>query len=318
MAVDAGVDSRAGNRMTGSTRTGARAAGLLAVALVMLAACSSTKSTGTTTGTGRTASTSSATTGRAKALPTGTYVALGSSFAAGPGIPPVDDQYCARSTDDYPHQVAAALHLTLVDVTCSAATTADFTQPQGPKPPQLDAITADTGLVTINMGGNDIGFSGSSLSCSSKAAAQQPCQLPTPDVTDQKAAAMTAALVSAIHQVQQKAPKAQIYVVSYLDVYPDPGRSCPPDNLISDADSATIQHMGVVLNDATRAAAVQAHVPFVDAYAASKGHDICSGKDQRDVEGAKVENTGYNYHPNPAGMTEYTKVVLAAIRGGSS
>ncbi len=304
---------RAGRRSSRVLRPIGGAIGVVVV-LVTVVGCSSTKSSKAIAG-GPSSTAASPT----AALPRGaTYVALGSSFGAGPGIPPVDDQFCARSTMDYPHQVAETLGLRPVDVTCSSATTANFTQPQGPKAPQLDAITSDTALVTINMGGNDIGFSASSLSCATKAAAGQPCDLPTPEVTRQKAAAMTDALVAAIGQIQQKAPKARVYVVSYLDVYPDPGRSCPPDNPISDADSATIAAMGVVLNDATRTAATRAHVPFVDAYTATKGHDICSGKDVRDVEGAKVENTGFTYHPNPRGMAAYAKLVVAAVTGRSS
>jgi lysophospholipase L1-like esterase len=249
------------------------------------------------------------------ALPTGPYVALGSSFAAGPGIPPQDDANCARSKADYPHQVAQQLGLTVVDVTCSAATTDNFTQPQGTAPPQLDAITADTGLVTITMGGNDIGYSVTSLSCLSKANAGQPCDPPAPDATLQATTKMTAALVSTIRTIQQRAPHAQIYVVPYLDVYPEPGRSCPPDNPISDDSSRTIANMGATLADGMRAAADQTGVRYVDVYDASKGHDVCSGKDTRFVEGAKVENTGLNYHPNPAGMAEYTKLIVAAVQG---
>jgi hypothetical protein len=289
----------------------------------MLVGCSSgSSSSGVAGGSPATpvapaASTPATATAATDAPPSGPYVALGSSFAAGPGITPVDDQFCARSTMDYPHQVATALGLTLVDVTCSAATTDHFTQNQGPKPPQLDAITPDTGLVTINMGGNDIGYSASSLSCSSKAAAGQPCDVPTPAATQERAMAMTAALVSAIQQIQQTAPKAKIYVVTYLDVYPDPARSCPPDNLISDADSAIIAAMGVTLNEATRAAADQTHVSFVDAYAASKGHDVCSGAGQQFVQGAVLTMPGINYHPDPAGEAAYAKVVVDAVRHGS-
>jgi hypothetical protein len=48
-----------------------------------------------------------------------TYVALGSSFAAGPGIAPVVQKAALRSGRNYPHQVAERLSLRLVDVTCT-------------------------------------------------------------------------------------------------------------------------------------------------------------------------------------------------------
>jgi lysophospholipase L1-like esterase len=217
---------------------------------------------------------------------------------------------------DYPHQVAAQLGLALVDVTCSSATTANFTAAQGDAPPQLDAITPDTGLVTITMGGNDIGYSATSLSCYPLAAKGQSCHLPTADATAAAAATMTDSLAATIGTIQQKAPHAKIYVVSYLRVYPDPARSCDPENPISDDDSATIAAMGKTLNDAMHAAADRAHVPFVDAYAAGTGHDICSGREIRWVEGAVVENPGFTYHPNTAGMAAYTKLVTDAVHNG--
>src|ERR1700712_5265347 len=54
------------------------------------------------------------------------YVAMGSSYAAGPGIDPVEQPRtrCGRSTRNYAHQLAGRRSLTLVDVSCGGATTA--------------------------------------------------------------------------------------------------------------------------------------------------------------------------------------------------
>ena len=54
------------------------------------------------------------------------YVAMGSSFAAGPGLPtrvPGSPRRAGRSTGNYAHIVARALSLDLYDVTFSGATT---------------------------------------------------------------------------------------------------------------------------------------------------------------------------------------------------
>jgi hypothetical protein len=53
------------------------------------------------------------------------YVALGSSFAAGPGIA-TQLGSCGRSNNNYSHLVAAALGLTPTDVSCNGATTANI------------------------------------------------------------------------------------------------------------------------------------------------------------------------------------------------
>src|SRR3954471_15153979 len=95
------------------------------------------------------------------------YVALGDSYSAGPLIPTTDlAGGCARSDHNYPSLLAARLHVArLVDVTCSGASTADLTHVQRPfqgarVPPQLDAVTPHTDLVTVGIGGNDLDLFG--------------------------------------------------------------------------------------------------------------------------------------------------------------
>jgi len=90
------------------------------------------------------------------------YVALGSSMAAGPGISPRADgsPYLAgRSARNYPHLVAARLGLDLVDVTYSGATAAHvLTASQNGARPQIDALDGSEALVTVTIGGNDVGY----------------------------------------------------------------------------------------------------------------------------------------------------------------
>jgi len=52
---------------------------------------------------------------------------------------------------------ASACSLSLVDVTCSGATTADVLRAgQFDQPAQLDAVSDETQLVTVTIGGNDV------------------------------------------------------------------------------------------------------------------------------------------------------------------
>jgi lysophospholipase L1-like esterase len=108
------------------------------------------------------------------------YVAPGSSYAAGPGIPTQSGGVCTRSSHNYPNLVAAKLKLSLVDVACSGTTTANvLTTSQGTNPPQVDAVTYDTSLVTFTVGGNDIGYTATVFSCGMAGAActSDPAQL---------------------------------------------------------------------------------------------------------------------------------------------
>jgi lysophospholipase L1-like esterase len=95
--------------------------------------------------------------------------ALGSSFAAGPGIEPIADPTAVRSERNYAHQLAERLGARLVDLTVSGATTANILDtPQQMVsghvyPPQIDGVPADADVVTITAGGNDLQFAGAML-----------------------------------------------------------------------------------------------------------------------------------------------------------
>src|SRR4051812_2318594 len=99
------------------------------------------------------------------------YVALGDSYAAGPVIPLQIQPYgCLKSDHNYAHLAAPQLTpLALRDPSCSGAETDDMTQAQGvspgPNPPQFNSLGSDTTLVTLQIGGNDIGFSGIAEGC---------------------------------------------------------------------------------------------------------------------------------------------------------
>ena len=90
------------------------------------------------------------------------YVALGSSMAAGPGIRPSAPGApfgSGRSARNYAHLVAEQLNLDLVDVTFSGATTAHvLAERQRSAQPQVDALDGSEELVTITIGGNDVGY----------------------------------------------------------------------------------------------------------------------------------------------------------------
>ena len=62
---------------------------------------------------------------------------------------------CGRSDRNYPNLIAAQFELTLTDVTCGAATIPNVVDTaQGDNPPQLQALSATTDLVTVTVGGN--------------------------------------------------------------------------------------------------------------------------------------------------------------------
>ncbi|MFT4010259.1 MAG: SGNH/GDSL hydrolase family protein [Nocardioidaceae bacterium] len=196
------------------------------------------------------------------------YVATGDSYSAGPLIATTESQTgCFRSDHNYPHLLAERLKATLVDVTCSAAETKDYAGRQHTLPgpvvaPQLKAVTPDTDLVTVGIGGNDFGLFIQGISSGAAPAAG----------TVDKIGARVRRVLEAVHA---KAPEATVVLVGYPRLV-DPGTRCP--RRLS-ADS-TLLHTSIQvqreLNRAMRRAATATDSRFIDMFALSKGHGICS------------------------------------------
>ena len=103
------------------------------------------------------------------------YVALGDSYSSGEGSfnPNLAGGACHRSSDSYPHYLANTENLDLPDLqACSGAVTDDFYVPNPNRPgeiAQLDPINDYTEVVTLTIGGNDIGFTDIAKECANYA-----------------------------------------------------------------------------------------------------------------------------------------------------
>jgi hypothetical protein len=167
------------------------------------------------------------------------YVALGSSFAAGPGVgerAPDSPALCIRSATNYPHLVAQARQLDLTDVTCSGATALNVLDGgQFFQPPQVDALKFTTQLVTVTVGDNDVDYLGNLFgwSCQHDPAAVPflwrragVCTVTSDAEVDTELAALPARLDQIAQQVRQRSPHAHLVFVDYTTVLPHSG-SCP-------------------------------------------------------------------------------------------
>ncbi len=260
--------------------------------------------------------------GAAAAAAAATYTALGDSYAAGPLIPnqSLNPLGCLRSDHNYAHLTAAAKGLTLTDVSCSGATTADMTEAQnvepGPNPPQFNGLSASTEIVSLTIGGNDIGFSEILESCITYNPFSTPCKDKyDPGGHDQLAEriANTAPKVAAVLQgIHTRSPDARVFVVDYPDILPS-GSGCWPTVPLSFGDvpylHATEERLNAML--ATTAAANGA--TLVDWYTPSIGHDACKGSSTRWVEPLIPGELSAPVHPNMAGMAGGAAALEAAI-----
>ncbi|MGH9247462.1 MAG: SGNH/GDSL hydrolase family protein [Acidimicrobiales bacterium] len=252
------------------------------------------------------------------------YVALGDSYTSSPltGLFAGQPLGCFRSDNNYPHVAAAALGPdTFIDVSCGGATTADFFAPQsvfdGDNPPQLDALTADTTVVTIGISGNDIGFGEIVQACVSLLPFGHPClDRYTAGGVDQLAQriASTAALIdNVLTAVHDRAPDADVFVVGYPTILPDTGPGCWPVVPYTRDDVAYLRATEHRLNAmlADRAAAHGDH--FVDTYTSSIGHDVCQLPLVKWVEGLIPTSPAAPVHPNALGSRDMGNQVVAAM-----
>ncbi len=166
------------------------------------------------------------------------YVAMGDSYTAGPLIPHQlsDPPGCLRSDHNYPHLVAEARGLSLRDRSCSGAETEDLASPQavrgGPNPAQLDALDAAVGTVSVQIGGNDIGFWEILSACVALVPVGTPCRhLYTSGGADEisRRIARTGPKVGvALAEVRRRSPRARIFVVGYPAILPELQPGCWP------------------------------------------------------------------------------------------
>jgi lysophospholipase L1-like esterase len=252
------------------------------------------------------------------------YVALGDSYAAGPLIPnPLLPLGCLKSSNNYAHLAAPGIGLSLRDATCSGARTVHMTEPQGvdpdgPNPPQFNSLNSETTVVSLTIGGNDIGFSEVAESCVTVNPFSHPClDKYNPGGVDQLKARIeaTAPKVAAVLQgIHTRAPAAKIYVLNYPAIFPETGFGCWPQMPIGFSDVPYLRSTEQRLNNmlATQSAANGA--TLVNWYGASIGHDACKSSSNRWVEPLVPTNAAAPIHPNKAGMVGGANALLAAVK----
>ena len=258
---------------------------------------------------------------------TGPLVALGDSYAAGNLIPdsPVGSPAgCLRSNRNYSADVANHLHLKYVDASCTGAKLADMTAPEavylGTDQPQLNALAADDSVVTLTIGGNDMGFAQILVTCGVLSLTNPwgaPCKAHyTSGGTDRIAAAINAEaprVGALLREISARAPHARVLVVGYPDILPATGHGCFPLVPFAHGDVAYLRGVEIELNHMLAMAAKANGATFVDTYTATIGHDACTGPGTRDVEGLVPTSPAYPFHPNKRGQQAMANQVLAVF-----
>lgn len=248
------------------------------------------------------------------------YVAMGSSFAAGPGLPPEIEgktDRCTRSSTNYAHLLAGKLSLNLTDVSCSGATTAHVLGGWNELPPQIDAVTADTQLVTITIGGNDVGYIGGLIKASMCTEIK-----PMPDRCQQSSApdeqawsAVEQAMRAIVTGVRHRAPHARVIFVDYLTILPDRGTCTALAFPAEQADAA--RAVATRLSAVTARAAAAEGAETLRISAMSRTHGACDKDGWANGWRGEFDAGGVRFHPNKKGMTAIAAALEQLIVKGT-
>lgn len=254
-----------------------------------------------------------------------TYVALGDSYVAGPLVldQTTDPAGCLRSTRNYPSLIKGQVHSAkFVDVSCSGADTGDLFEAQdvtpGPaNPPQLDALDRQTKVVTLGIGGNDIGFTDIVTNCATSLPFSAGCKGDyVHDGRDELSEAIAAVgpdLDRVFAEIKVRAPRAKAFVVGYPTVLPETGSGCYPLVPVLPADVVYLRAKIKELNALIQARTVAAGLTYVDLATPTIGHDFCQGLGAKWVEGLIPTSVAAPVHPNAKGMAGFAPIVAAAV-----
>jgi lysophospholipase L1-like esterase len=233
-----------------------------------------------------------------------TYVSLGSSFAAGAGIGPLQHgapPRCSRTVNNYASLLSQRLGLVLVDVACSGATTGHVLNGWDELAPQINAVTPRTALVTITVGGNDVGYVAGLFASSCRAGAAAfpgPCQTIKPP-SDADFAVLQKSLVEIVKRVRDRAPQARVIFVQYVTLLPD--KPCDL-TVISQADLRSARRIAGRLAKVTRQAADAANAEVLTMDRKSRQHAPCAATPWSfGMSPSHDKAKGTPWHPNAAG-----------------
>jgi lysophospholipase L1-like esterase len=252
-----------------------------------------------------------------------TYVALGDSFAAGPLIPLQEEPWgCLKSTNNYAKLLASRLEVELRDATCSGARTTHMTSAQGvspgPNPPQFDRLDDTVDLVTLQIGGNDIGFSGIVETCVRAALEDRTCREEYVedgrDELRERIAATAPRVAEVIRGIHERAPGAQVLVLGYSGIFRmGPGPASCPAMGVGEEDAQYLRGVHEALNTMIAEEADANGARYLDVYGPSAGMTACDLPVLRWVEPLVPVNAAAPVHPNLTGMFAVSNLLEADL-----
>jgi len=227
------------------------------------------------------------------------YVALGDSYASGVGTRSYysDSGSCYRSPYAYAVIDAARIGATLSFKACSGAKTGDV------KASQLGTLTSSTTYVTVQVGGNDAGFSDVLTECAQPGWASD-CNGAIDRAQSKIRNTLPGALDSLYTSIRSKAANAKVVVVGYPRIFN--GEDCNAGTWFSPAEESRLNATADLLNSTISGRAAAKAFSFVNPTSAFIGHAVCDDTEWINGLSNPIRES---YHPNRSGQTGYANLV---------
>lgn len=232
-----------------------------------------------------------------------------------PGSPEV----CARSSDNYPAVVMGDARITCgTDVSCQGSVTQDLLEPReedsGTLPAQIDAVTPDTDLVTLSIGGNDLGFSDIAR-CVQAGADSPDCEDEMGELIRQRLEELPSRLDTVYAAIRENhgdsETELKIVATGYIPLVSGEDH-CPVISNISTENRFWVAALTFSINTLLATSAERNGASFV-LPPNLVAHSVCAPVSERFVDVTGKETNSYPIHPTPAGQAAMGQAVLGAV-----
>lgn len=209
-------------------------------------------------------------------------------------------------------------------VACSGSLMSDLDNPnhkETDEDPQLDSLGEDVSLVTMSMGGNDLGFADVVKDCVVNGEGGVGFLAKCQEKHDQRITdllpKMREQLIERYLQIKAAAPNARVIILGYPELFVD-NPSDNYGNLLFKEDQVWMNEKGAALNAMLREAAREAGVEFVDPTEAFRDHGI--GSDDPWINDLDFGGPGMmvsdpsSFHPNAAGHAALADLIEKQMR----
>jgi len=231
------------------------------------------------------------------------YVALGDSYASGVGTRTYIESSgsCQRSTKAYAYIDAGRLGANLTFVACSGAKVANVTSSQ------LPSVTSSTDIVSVQVGGNDAGFSSVITECA-KPSWLGDCNSAVANAQSIINNTLPGRLNTLYASIKSRAASARVVVVGYPRLFN--GTDCNAGTFFSPDEMTRLNATADLLNSKIAASASAAGFTFVNPTSLFIGHAVCGSPEWINGLSNPVSES---YHPNVTGQANFANLVQPAL-----